>query len=58
MLNGNKLCVITCVNDDGKYAEMLSSFRKMLVPNNMIIEYVSMRGEKSIFEGYQKAMNS
>ena len=30
MLNENKLCVITCVNDEKKYAEMLLSFSKVL----------------------------
>ena len=58
MLNENKLCVITCVNDEKKYAEMLLSFSKVIIPNGMSIEYIAMRDEKSIFEGYQKAMVS
>lgn len=52
----NKICIITCVNNESQYEEMIQNFLSIKIPDNMEIEFLGVRNAISIFSGYQQAM--
>lgn len=57
-LNENKICFISCVNNDEQYNECLESWNTLRIPEGMIVESVVIREAKSMTEGYQAGMES
>ena len=56
-LDENKICFITCVNDEDWYSEALLYLKHLAIPANMTAEYLPVRGAKSMCAGYNIGMN-
>lgn len=52
----NKLCFITCVNDERKYEECLLYLRHLQLPEGMKAEYLAVRDAPWMTAGYAAAM--
>ncbi len=55
-MNNDKICFITCVNDERLYEECLVYINSLDIPKNFSIETVALRGADSIASAYNKAM--
>ncbi|MCR5559842.1 MAG: hypothetical protein K6F62_05770 [Schwartzia sp.] len=55
-LNENKICFISCVNNDEQYNKCLESWKALRVPEGMTVESVVIHDAKSMTEGYQAGM--
>ena len=55
-LDKNKICFITCVNDERKYEECLLYLRHLLLPPHMTVEVIPVREAAFMTAGYQAAM--
>jgi len=56
MADDNKICFITCVNNEILYAKCLDFLNRLIVPPNITIEYKALRETSSMCDGYNKAM--
>ena len=56
MTDKNKICFITCVNQEDFYAESLLYLRHLKVPDHMQVEYIAVRGAVSMAAGYNEGM--
>lgn len=56
MLEENKICVISCVNNDMLYNETMCYLQQQLLPEGMELEVIKITNAANIFEGYQQAM--
>ena len=56
MTDDNKICFITCVNNETIYAKCLDFLNRLIVPPNVAVEYKAVREASSMCEGYNKAM--
>ncbi|MGF9915645.1 glycosyltransferase [Paenibacillus ehimensis] len=57
-MNENKVCFITCYNDEVLYQECLKYIHTLKVPEGFEIETLGIVGAKSMAAGYNKAMRS
>lgn len=57
-MNENKICFITCVNDDVVYSECLKYINNLNIPENFEIETLCIKEAKSITSGYNEAMRN
>ncbi|GBR74983.1 glycosyl transferase GTA-type super family [Candidatus Termititenax aidoneus] len=55
-LNKNKLCFITCVNNEMLYERCLAFLKLLAVPPEITVEYKAVRKAASMCAGYNKAM--
>jgi hypothetical protein len=55
-MDENKICFITCVNDEEWYSECLLYLRHLALPDGMQAEYIGIRGAESMAAGYNEAM--
>ncbi|MER0280816.1 glycosyltransferase [Clostridioides difficile] len=55
-MNNEKICFITCVNNERLYEECLLYINNLDVPPNFSIEIIALRGECSIASAYNKAI--
>ena len=51
-----RICLITCVNDERVYEEACLYFRQLLLPAGMKLELLPVRGAASMASGYNVAM--
>ncbi|MDO3678808.1 glycosyltransferase [Paenibacillus ehimensis] len=58
MKNSNKICFITCYNDEVLYQECLKYIHTLKVPEGFAIETLGIVGAESMAAGYNKAMHS
>lgn len=58
MKDNNKVCFISCVNDEVQYEECLKYIENLNVPDGLQIETIDVREAESITEGYDNAMKS
>ena len=56
MFDKNKICFITCVNDEMMYQEAVLYIKNLSVPAGMTIEVCPVRGAGSLTSGYNSAM--
>lgn len=55
-MDDRKICFISCVNDDDIYRETQFYLNQLVVPYGFSIEFVAVRGAKSMTSGYNTAM--
>ena len=55
-MDENKICFITCVNDEAMYEESLLYVRRLIVPEHMEVEFLPIRNAVSMAAGYNLAM--
>lgn len=56
LLNSNKICFISCVNDERQYEENLLYINQLKIPEGYEVEKIGVRGAKSMTSGYNMAM--
>lgn len=56
MVKDNKICFISCVNDDEVYKEAIRYIRALHVPEGFAVELIGLNDAKSITQGYNEAM--
>lgn len=56
MSNPNVICFIICVNDESLYELCLGHIRALIVPPDIKVEVLPVRGALSMASGYNKAM--
>ncbi|MCL1990697.1 MAG: glycosyltransferase [Defluviitaleaceae bacterium] len=54
--DANKVCFITCVNNDAHYEKALNHLHQLDVPKGVNIEKIAIKDAKSMAEGYNRAM--
>ncbi|MBQ9616011.1 MAG: glycosyltransferase family protein [Selenomonadaceae bacterium] len=54
--NPDKICFITCVNDEDWYSECLLYLQHLEMPEGMQAEYLPIRGAKSMCAGYNEGL--
>lgn len=54
----NKIAVITCVNDETKYAECMYYIHRLHIPSGYELEVIPVYGATSMAAGYNKAMHA
>lgn len=52
----NKMCFITCLNDEVLYDESVRYINSLHVPDDFEVEIIAIRDAKSLTEGYNRAM--
>lgn len=52
----NKMCFITCLNDEILYDESVRYINSLHVPDDFEVEIIAIRDAKSLTEGYNRAM--
>lgn len=57
-MDSNKVCFITCVNDERLYEESLLYIKQLHVPPEIKLEFVAVRGAASLTQGYNQGMKS
>lgn len=57
-MKNNKICFISCVNDEDTYNECVMYIKNLNIPIGMEVEIKPIREANSINEGYNEAMNS
>ena len=57
-MNDNKVCFITCVNNEDRYAEALLYMKHLSLPAGMEAEYLGIRGAASMAAGYNAGMRA
>lgn len=57
-IDENKICFITCVNDERLYEESVLYLEQLGIPHGMEVELVAVRGAESMTSGYQEAMEA
>ncbi|MBP2630531.1 MAG: glycosyl transferase, group 2 family [Firmicutes bacterium] len=58
VMNENKICFITCVNDEDFYKESVYYIKHLTVPVGFEIELVAIRGASYLTKAYNEAMQS
>lgn len=53
-----KICFITCVNDDRMYEECLYYISKLIVPEGVLVDSISIKEADSMTSGYNAAMEA
>lgn len=56
MLDPQKICFITCVNNEALYARCLAFLKLLVVPPEITVEYKAVREAASMCAGYNKTM--
>lgn len=56
-MNENKICFISCVNDDVFYKECLLYINQLYIPEGYEVEHRYVKGAQSMLSGYNKLMN-
>ena len=56
MTDDNKICFVTCVNNETLYEKCLSFLKQLIVPPNITVEYKAVRDASSMCEGYNTAI--
>ena len=56
-MDSNKVCFITCVNDEEWYSEALLYMKHLDLPAGMTAEYIAIRGAASMAAGYNAGMH-
>ena len=54
--NPDKICFITCVNDEDWYSECLLYLQHLEMPEGIQAEYLPIRGAKSMCAGYNEGL--
>ncbi|SDF44242.1 glycosyltransferase [Sporomusa acidovorans] len=57
-MNANKICFITCVNDDDIFQKCLSYIKDLEVPVGYVIETISIKDVSSMPSGFNRAMRN
>lgn len=57
MLLDNKICFITCVNDENIYKECLRYIDSIIIPEGYTVEKIAIREANSLTSGYNTAMS-
>jgi mannose/fructose/N-acetylgalactosamine-specific phosphotransferase system component IIB len=57
-MNNNKICFISCVNDDVQYNECLKYINNLYIPEGLEVEIKAVKEAVSICHGYNEAMRS
>lgn len=52
----NKISFITLVNNEDTYSKTLKNWKTLKIPNGMTVEYIAIRGAKSMTEGCNAGM--
>ncbi|UYO05191.1 glycosyltransferase [Paenibacillus sp. PSB04] len=52
----NKMCFITCLNDEVLYEECVLYIKSLMVPEHFEVELIAIRDASSLTEGYNRAM--
>lgn len=55
-MDENKVCFISCVNDDREYEECLLYINHLYIPENMCVELLEIRDAGSMAAGYMEGM--
>ncbi|MCM3128281.1 glycosyltransferase [Paenibacillus provencensis] len=55
-LDSNKICFITCVNDEVLYSESLKYIDALDIPHSVVIEKIAIRNADNMLVGYNQAM--
>lgn len=55
-MDEQKICFITCVNDETYYEESLLYLRNLQLPTGMQMQFLAVRGAASMASGYNEAM--
>ncbi|MWV46619.1 glycosyltransferase [Paenibacillus sp. HJL G12] len=55
-MSNNKICFITCFNDEVLYEESVRYIRSLYIPEGYELELIAIRDAKSLTEGYNRAM--
>ncbi len=55
---GEKICFITCTNNDKELSEMNAWIDRLAVPTGLVAERRTVKGAKSMCAGYNEAMHS
>jgi len=58
LFDENKICFISCVNNDNQYNECLESWNALRVPEGMKVESLVIHDAVSMTDGYQAGMES
>ncbi|MBT2291613.1 glycosyltransferase [Paenibacillus albidus] len=53
----NKICFITCLDDEIQYEESVRYIRSLIIPDNFQIEVIPIRDAEGMADGYNRAMN-
>lgn len=56
-MDGNKIAFITCVNDEGEYAECCHYLERLYVPEGYIVDRIGIQEAPSMAAGYNAGMN-
>ncbi|MGO0862567.1 glycosyltransferase, partial [Clostridioides difficile] len=56
-MNNEKICFITCVNNERAYQECVFYINNLNVPPNLNIEIMAVRNALSMTSAYNKIMN-
>lgn len=56
LVNKNKICFISCVNDERLYTEALKYVDALAIPEGIEVETICIRDAKSMTSGYNEAM--
>lgn len=57
-MNNNKICFISCVNDEILYAECIKYIENLYIPDEFQIETIAIKEAKSMTSGYNEAMKN
>ncbi len=57
-MNKNKICFITCVNDERVYQESLLYIDHLIIPEGIEVQKIQIKHAPSITKGYNSAMHS
>ena len=56
ILDANKICFITCVNDEAQFENFcMAGLRRLVVPDGMSVEVLTVDDAPSMTAGYEKA---
>jgi len=55
-MDDNKICFITCVNNEILYAKCLDFLNRLIVPPDITVEYKALQEASSMCDGYNEAM--
>lgn len=57
-MDDNKVCFITCVNNELYYEETLIYLHNLVLPDNMQVEYIGIRNASSAAAAYNEGMKA
>lgn len=56
-MNQQKFLFVTCVNDEELYNRCLNHIKNLVIPTGFMVDYLAIRGARSITEGYNQALS-